>query len=60
MGTQVDVEALPHGRAIEVGKITTKDDAGEQTYPMALVIEFKSAEDIRAALQQGACRFEVL
>jgi hypothetical protein len=49
----------PKGRLIEMGELQTVDLLGERhMYPMALLITFKSREEIKRAINEGICRFE--
>lgn len=49
---------MEHGRLIEMGQLTTIDLDGTKTeYKRALVIEFASVEEIRQAIEEGACTF---
>jgi len=41
-----------------MGQIITIEDEQEFTHPMALLIEFDSAEEIREAIKRGSCEFE--
>jgi hypothetical protein len=41
-----------------MGHIVTLEDDQQFIHPMALLIEFDSAEDIRAAIDRGSCEFE--
>ena len=46
------------GKLKIMGQIETVEPDGEnQKYPMALLIEFDSADDIRAALKDMECKF---
>lgn len=47
------------GHLIIMGEIETVEDKNTtKKHPMALLIEFDSAEDIRAALNAMECKFE--
>lgn len=49
---------MEHGRLIEMGQLTTIDSDGTRTeYKRALVIEFASVEEIKQAIEEGACTF---
>lgn len=46
------------GKLAIMGNIVVEElDATKQTYPMALLITFESAEDIRQALKDMECKF---
>lgn len=46
------------GKLRIMGEIVTKDADGDETHPMALLVTFSSAEEIRKAIKDGYCRFE--
>ncbi len=51
---------LTKANAVEVGNITTIDMENEtHEYTFAMLITFKSAEDIRAAMKAGSVEFTV-
>lgn len=45
------------GKLKIMGNIETLEDGNTQEHPMALLIEFDSPEDIRAAIKSGKCEF---
>lgn len=46
------------GKLMEMGQLMTLDCDGTKTeYPFALLIEFKSAEDCKRAIDDEQCRF---
>jgi len=50
-------------KMIEVGRLHTvdelePDDIGVRTYPMAMLIEFDTAEELRAAIESRSVSFQ--
>ena len=53
-----DVISTKKPNAVEVGTITTDDgDGGQHEYKFAMLIEFNSVDDIKAALNAGRVEF---
>ncbi len=48
---------MEKGKLVIMGEIETVEHDGTQMHPMALLITFKTKEEIRQAIADGKCEF---